>query len=202
MAKGMKSYPNVRSVYDRALSWMGIVIACAVIIEACYTKSIWVRSRMKTFAKVRKLSLVITISIHLCVWQRKRWKTFIYTWDPLFNAIVVMYLKVYHGLQCTHSRMGNRANGHPNHQCYDHIGICERCTTIRCGIPRWIHSVVRKWAEDKQNKRLGRINNQAPNAKPAQEWRCARTTSKRTYAKSEVNSYSCSWSIKEDYISI
>jgi hypothetical protein len=47
---------------------------------------------------------------------------------------------------------------------------------------------------------LGQVNNQALDVGPTQEWRHARTTSKGTFAKSEVNSYSCNWSIKENYI--
>jgi hypothetical protein len=56
--------------------------------------------------------------------------------------------------------------------------------TLRCGIPRQIRSVLRKWIEDKQNERvLRQTNNQALVVGPTKEWRCARTTSERTFVK-------------------
>jgi hypothetical protein len=59
----------------------------------------------------------------------------------------------------------------------------------------------KKWVEDKWNERmLKRTNNQAPVVGLAQEWICAHTTSERTSIKNEKKSYSCSSSIKEDYI--
>jgi len=62
-----------------------------------------------------------------------------------------------------------------------------------------METIVRLY--DNGNERvLGRANNQTHVVGPTQEWRCARTTSKGTFTKSEVNSYSCSWSIKKDCI--
>jgi len=62
----------------------------------------------------------------------------------------------------------------------------------------------KKWVKDKQNERvLGQTNNQAHVVQPTQEWQCAWTTSERAFARNEVNSinsYSCNWSIKEEYI--
>jgi hypothetical protein len=73
---------------------------------------------------------------------------------------------------------------------------CERCETIRCDIMKRIWSVIRKWVEDKQNQRvLTQANNQAPVVGPTHEQNCVRTTSKKTAARSEVNSCLCRWSI-------
>ncbi len=49
-----------------------------------------VRSTMTTFASVWKLSWVMTISICLSVWRRKRWEACIYMWAPFFDAITAM----------------------------------------------------------------------------------------------------------------
>jgi hypothetical protein len=75
---------------------------------------------------------------------------------------------------------------------------CERCGIIGCGIPKQIQNVVRKWAEDKRNKRvLGQANNQALTTGHAHK--CAHTTFERAFAKKEVNSCLCNWP-KDDYI--
>jgi hypothetical protein len=77
----------------------------------------------------------------------------------------------------------------------------EKCTIVGCGILKWLQSVIKKWAEDKQTKRvLQWANNQAHVAKLAQEWRFAYETFEGVFAKSKVNVCLCSWSIKEDYI--
>jgi hypothetical protein len=55
--------------------------------------------------------------------------------------------------------------------------------------------------EDKWNEGvLRQVNNQTPVVELAQEWRCVHTTFEGASIKSEVNSCSCSWSIKEDCI--
>jgi hypothetical protein len=41
-------------------------------------------------SKFKKLSLAMTISIHLHVWQGKRWETPICTWAPLSDVMVTM----------------------------------------------------------------------------------------------------------------
>jgi len=46
IAKGMKSSPSVHSTYDCIFSWTTIVIAWTIIVDACYTISIQVGSRM------------------------------------------------------------------------------------------------------------------------------------------------------------
>ncbi len=71
-------------------SWTIIVVACIVIIEAHCTKSIWVKSVMTTSARVQKKSLMMTISIRLSVWRRKKWETFFCTWGSLSNVITTM----------------------------------------------------------------------------------------------------------------
>jgi hypothetical protein len=72
--------------------------------------------------------------------------------------------------------------------------------TIRCGKPKEVHSVIRKWINDKQNASVvGWVNNQAPTLGPTHEWRCAGVISERVSTKREANSYLCKWSIKESY---
>jgi hypothetical protein len=173
------------------------LVACVVIIETHYTKSIWIKLAMAMFAKVQKLSLVITISISLHVWWGKRWKTSFCMWAPLFDVIVAMVFQKMSWATMCFSHTCNVTNGYPNHQW-----CCERCKNIWCGIPKWIWNVVRKWAEDKQNEWvLRRTNNQAHVVKPTfEERRHVCTTSKGTSSESKINSYSCSWSIKENCI--
>ncbi len=56
-------------------------------------------------------------------------------------------------------------------------------------------------AKDKLNEKvLGQINNQALVVKLAREWRHVHITFEGTFVKNEINSYSCSWSIKKIYI--
>jgi hypothetical protein len=58
---------------------------------------------------------------------------------------------------------------------------------------------VRKWAENKWNEGvLGWANNEALVIGPTHERRRVCITSEGTCTRSEVNSCSCSWSIKED----
>jgi hypothetical protein len=53
----------------------------------------------------------------------------------------------------------------------------EKCTNVGCGIFKWIHNVIKKWLEDKQNEKvLAWANNQAPIARHVHEWRHAQTT--------------------------
>jgi len=75
-------------VQDRALLWATTIVACIVVVKAHCNKFVRVGSTMTTSAKVRKPSLVMTISICFHVWQEKRWKTFLYTWTPFSDAIV------------------------------------------------------------------------------------------------------------------
>ncbi len=63
---------------------------------------------------------------------------------------------------------------------------CERCGTIGCGIPRQIWNAIKKWEESKRNEKvLGRTNNQTFVVGPTQEQRCAHTTSKGTSTKKQ-----------------
>ncbi len=69
---------------------------------------------------------------------------------------------------------------------------CERCTIIRCGKPRWIHNVVRKWADDKRNVGVvGWINNQALAPGRTHEQRCVHVMFKGMFIKRETNSCLC-----------
>jgi hypothetical protein len=122
MAKGMKSPPGACSAYDHAM-WATIVTPCVVIVKTHCTKSIWVRSVMTTSIKVQNLSLVMTTSFHLHVWQGKKWKTFFFTWTSFSNAIVAMVSWNISWATCTHSCTNNITNGYSNHWWYDYTGI-------------------------------------------------------------------------------
>jgi len=77
----------------------------------------------------------------------------------------------------------------------------ETCGTVWCGILRQIQSIVIKWVEDKWNEGvLGWTNNQAPIVGPTYEQKCVHTMFEGAFARSEVNSCSCSCSFKEDFI--
>jgi hypothetical protein len=135
------------------------------------------------------------IHLFLCVAEEKVKN--LCTWVPLFDAIAATTSwNVSWGTMCSfphkqHNKWIPKSSIVWPHQHF------ERYKIVRCGILKWICSVVRKWMEDKRNERvLGRVNNQALDARPTQEWRCAHTTSKGAYVRSEVNSCSCNWPIK------
>jgi hypothetical protein len=46
IAKGMKSSPNVHSMYDCVFSWPTIIVACVLIVNVHCTISMWVGSVM------------------------------------------------------------------------------------------------------------------------------------------------------------
>jgi hypothetical protein len=83
----------------------------------------------------------------LCV-TGKRWKTSLYTFDAI---IAMVFWSISWAIVCSL----------PHRQCskwipkslmvWSHLH-CERCRTIRCGIPRRIRNVVKKWAKDKHNE--------------------------------------------------
>ncbi len=180
---------------------MTIVITCVVVIKACYTKFIWFKLVMTTFAKVWKLSMVTTISTRLHVWQGKRWETFLCTWVPFSNTIVATIsqsvswaiVRSFQHEQCSKwIPKSSMVWPHWHH---------EICAIVRCGVLRRIWNVVRKWAENKWNEgMIGWANNHAHIVRLAWERKHVRITSKKTFAKSEINFCSCSWSIKEDWI--
>jgi hypothetical protein len=166
------------------LSWTAIVIACVIIVKTHCTKSVCVDLTMITSARVRKLSLVMTISTRLCVWQRKRWETSLYTWAPLFDVIIAMVFQ-------SISWAAMHSFPHRQHSKWIPKSLMvwshwhrERCAIVRCGISRQIWSVVRKWAKDKWNERvLGQVNNQAVTIGPTQEWKHACTISEEPFAR-------------------
>jgi hypothetical protein len=62
----------------------------------------------------------------------------------------------------------------------------ERWTTTRCGKPRQVHSVVKKWAEDKWNVNVvGQVNNQVFAPRPTHKWRDVLMVSEGTSIKNE-----------------
>ncbi len=77
IARGLKLFLNLHFTYDHVVFSVAIVIACTVMDYACYTISKQVKLVMTTFAKVRKLSLVIKVSTHHKMWQEKGGKYFL-----------------------------------------------------------------------------------------------------------------------------
>jgi hypothetical protein len=175
MAKGMKSSFGICFMQDRALFWITIVTACDVIVEAHYSKLVQVESTMTTSTMV---SLIMTISTPLHLWRGKRWETSLCTWTPFSNAIVAMVFRsVSWATMCwlLHEQCSKWI---PKSSIIWPHWHNKRCGIIGCGIPKQIWSVVSKWVEDKRNGRvLGRVNNQAPATKFAQEWKHAGMTS-------------------------
>jgi hypothetical protein len=82
----------------------------------------------------------------------KRWETFFYMWMPFSNVIAIMiswnvswaamrsFLHVQHNKWILKSWV---IRPHWHH---------ERCAIVRCGIPRQICNVVKKWVENKWNE--------------------------------------------------
>jgi hypothetical protein len=139
---------------------MTTIVACVIVVKTHYTKCVWVISVMTMSTKVRKLFMVMTITTCLRVWWGKTWETILCTWTPLSVEIDVM---VFQSLSwvVVHSLLHEQRNKWiPKSSMVWPHWHCERCETIRCGIPRWIHNVIRKWADDKQHEGvLGWINN-------------------------------------------
>jgi hypothetical protein len=69
---------------------------------------------------------------------------------------------------------------------------------VRCGKPKWVHGVVKKWVEGKQNVGVvGWVDNQAPTPGLTHEQRRTCMISKGMFIKSEINSHLCKWSTKK-----
>jgi hypothetical protein len=80
------------------------------------------------------------------------------------------------------------------HKCH------EKWETIGCDKPKRIHSVVKKWVEDKWNAGVVKwANKQVPTLRLTCEWRHACMIFEGVYTKNEANSYSCKQSIKVTY---
>jgi len=200
ITRGMKFSPDVCSTYDCALPYVAIIIACIIIVDIHYTIYVWVESAIMTSIKVWKSPLVIRISTHHRVWWRKRWEASFWTCAPLFKTIVAIIFQsvswvVVHSLLKRHwSKWIFKLSMEWPHW------HCEKWVIIRCGKPKRVHSVVRKWIEDKQNAGvIGRTNNQMFTLQFAHDRRCAHMISKSLSNKSEANF--CSWrrSNKEAY---
>ncbi len=75
---------------NEIISWcLFNVGSCLVLNDNCHyircrwstLHQMWMNQiNMTTFTKVRKLSVVMTISIHLHVWWQKKWKVYFCTW--------------------------------------------------------------------------------------------------------------------------
>lgn len=82
------------------------------------------------------------------------------TCAPLFKNLVVMVSwKILWATMCSFT------HGHQSKWIFKSSMVCpyyEKCATIRCDKPRWIHNIIKKWMEDKQNASvIGQVNNQA-----------------------------------------
>jgi hypothetical protein len=144
IARGIKLFLYLRFTYNHVFFWVAIVIACTIIVKACYTKFGHVELIMTTFIQVRKLSLMMTISIHLHVWRGKRWETSFYTWAPLFDALAAkvswsvswaIVRSLLHGQRSKWIPKSSMVWSHWHH---------ERCVTI--GILKRIWNAIKKWA--------------------------------------------------------
>jgi hypothetical protein len=63
-----------------------------------------------------------------------------------------------------------------------------RWATVRCGKPRWVRNVVRKWTKDKQNANvLGRANNKVSALGPAHEQKYVCMIFEETFIRSDTN---------------
>jgi hypothetical protein len=111
---------------------------------------------------------------------------------PFSKTIVVIIFEVYRGLLYNSLPQGHQSKWVPRssmvwpHQCY------ERWETVGCGEPKRVHSVVKKWVENKWNAGvIGWVNKQAPTLGLAHEWKHACMITKGVSTKSEANFYSC-----------
>jgi hypothetical protein len=111
---------------------------CIIVIEAHCTKSVRIELVMTTFARVWKPSLVMTISTCFCMWQRKRWKTFLCMWAPFFDVIIttifqsISWVVVHPFLHGQHSKWISKSWMVWPHR-YHKI-----CSTIKWGISKQI----------------------------------------------------------------
>jgi hypothetical protein len=82
----------------------------------------------------------------------KRWETFFYMWTPFSNMIVIMISQCI-SWAAMHSLLHEQRNKWipKSSMAWPHWHH-ERCATVRCGIPRHICSVVRKWVENEPNE--------------------------------------------------
>jgi hypothetical protein len=96
--------------------------------------------------KVQKLSLVMIISIHLCVWWGKRWETSFCTWALLSNAIATkIFQSISWVIVCSFSHMQHNKWIPKLLMVWSHWH-CKTCIIIGCGItiinwPKYNHSI-------------------------------------------------------------
>jgi hypothetical protein len=151
----MKLPLNVHFAYDHVFSWTNI-IAFIVMENACCPIFGQVGPIMTTSAKVPSYR----ISTQHWMWWGKRWKTFFFTCVRLSKAIdATICQKVSWAIVCS------LPHKHQNKWIPKSSIVCphshyERCVTIGCDKPKWVHIVVRKWTKDKQNASVvGQVNN-------------------------------------------
>jgi hypothetical protein len=164
---------NRRSLWQREWNHLLATVLCRIMFvlsgncccmhychQTSYTKFVWAELIMTMSSKVWKSSLVITISICFQVWRGKRWVISFYMWVPLFDTIFTMiFWSISWVVVCSllHKQCNKWISKSSIVWPHWH---CERCSTMRCGIWRWIWNVVKKWVEYKWNEGvLGRVNN-------------------------------------------
>jgi hypothetical protein len=125
---------------------MATITTCVIIVEAHYTKFGQIGSTMTKSAKVQKLFLVMTISIHLHVWRGKRWETFFCTWAPFSDAITTtISWSISWAIMRSFSHMQRNKWIPKSLMVWSHWH-CERCIIVGCGItnrnwPKYNHSI-------------------------------------------------------------
>jgi hypothetical protein len=128
--------------------WVIIVIACAIVDDACYT-ILW--PTMTTPTKFRKPYLEINILIHCKMWWGKRWEFFFYIGVPLSKTIITT---ISWTISCV--VMCSFLNGLRNKCIFKSWMVCphlqfERCAIVECGKLGWVCDIKKKWIKDKQN---------------------------------------------------
>jgi hypothetical protein len=190
IARGMKSLPSAH--------WCKIVFAFeqssslhVLSLSICCTITMQVGSTMTTSIKVQKPYLVIRISIHHQVWQRKRWETSLSKCVPLFKTIVVVVSWNVSWAIVRSFPQGHWSKWVPKLSMVWPHWHHERWATIGCGKPRQVCNVIRKWVDDKRNLGvIGQINNQASTPRPTHEQRHVCVISEGTFIQSEKKSCS------------
>ncbi len=145
--------------YDYAFFWIDIITTCVVVIDVHCTIFVQVGLTMIMSIKVHKPSLVIKIFIQCLVWEGNRWETSFWTCVPLFKAIVATLSQSVLWVVVCSLPQGHWNKWVPrSSMIWSHLHH-ERWAIERCGKPRQICNVVRKWAKDIWKKSVvGRAN--------------------------------------------
>ncbi len=117
------------------------------------------------FVKVQKpFKLVIKISTHYECGEGKSEKPFFICVLHFTKNKMQWYREEYYDLECIHSHMGTKASEYQNDQWYVHTNNMKKCAIIKCGKPRQVCTIIKKynkWTRNKQNVGVvGRVHNQ------------------------------------------